>query len=119
MERAMVVSDIPGFADTVIHEETGLLAPPDDPPALAAAIVRLLRDRELSRRLGQNGRARMLNRFTLGRTVADYEALMSRLPARASDHYRLTTTVARTLAAPFRLLPVAFRAWRALRAAGS
>lgn len=119
MERAMVVSDIPGFADTVIHEETGLLAPPDDPPALAAAIVRLLRDRELSRRLSQNGRARMLNRFTLGRTVADYEALMSRLPARASDHYRLTTTVARALGAPFRLLPVAFRAWRALRAGRS
>ncbi|HEV7571205.1 MAG TPA: glycosyltransferase family 4 protein [Thermoanaerobaculia bacterium] len=119
MERPMVVSDIPGFADTIIHEETGLLVPVDDPPALAAAIIRLLRDRDLARRLGQQGRARMLNRFTLARTVADLEELLSRLPARASDHYRLTTTFARTLAAPFRLLPVAFRAWRALRAARS
>jgi glycosyltransferase involved in cell wall biosynthesis len=119
MERPMVVSDIPGFADTIIHEETGLLAPVDDAPALAAAIVRLLRDRRLARRLGQNGRARMLSRFTLARTVADVEALLSRLPDRASDHYRLTRTIGRTLAAPFRLLPVAFRAWRALRAARS
>jgi glycosyltransferase involved in cell wall biosynthesis len=119
MERPMVVSDIPGFADTIIHEETGLLVPVDDPPALAAAIVRLLRDRDLARRLGQQGRARMLSHFTLARTVADFEALLSRLPARASDHYRLTTTIGRTLAAPFRLLPVAFRAWRALRAARS
>lgn len=119
MERPMVVSDIPGFADTIIHEETGLVVPVDDPPALAAAIVRLLRDRELARRLGQNGRARMLSRFTLDRTVADLEALLSRLPARASSHYRMTRTIARTLAAPFRLLPVAFRAWRALRAARS
>ena len=113
MERPMVVSDIPGFADTIIHEETGLLVPMDDPPALAAAIVRLLRDRELARRLGQQGRARMLSRFTLARTVADVEALLSRLPDRASGHYRLTTTIARSFAAPFRLLPVAYRAWRA------
>lgn len=115
----MVVSDIPGFADTIIHEETGLVVPVDDPQALAAAIIRLLRDRELARRLGQNGRARMLRRFTLERTVADLEALLSRLPARASSHYRMNRTIARTLAAPFRLLPVAFRAWRALRAARS
>lgn len=119
MERPMVVSDIPGFADTIIHEETGLVVPVDDPQALAAAIIRLLRDRELARRLGQNGRARMLRRFTLERTVADLEALLSRLPARASSHYRMNRTIARTLAAPFRLLPVAFRAWRALRAARS
>lgn len=119
MERPMVVSDIPGFADTIIPEETGLAVPVDDPPALAAAIVRLLRDRDLARRLGQNGRARMLSRFTLARTVADVEALLARLPARASGHYRLSRTIARSFAAPFRLLPVAFRAWRAFRAARS
>jgi glycosyltransferase involved in cell wall biosynthesis len=119
MERPMVVSDIPGFADTIIHEETGLVVPVDDPPALAAAIVRLLRDRDLARRLGQTGRAQMLSRFTLARTVADLEALLSRLPARASGHYRLHRTIARAFAAPFRLLPVAFRAWRAYRAARS
>jgi glycosyltransferase involved in cell wall biosynthesis len=117
MERPMVVSDIPGFADTILHEETGLVVPMDDPPALASAIVRLLRDRELARRLGEQGRARMLSRFTLARTVADTEALLTRLPERASGHYRLTKTIVRTFAAPFRLLPVAFRAWRALRAA--
>ena len=44
MERPMVVSEIPGFADTVRHEETGLAVPADNPEALAASIVRLLRD---------------------------------------------------------------------------
>jgi glycosyltransferase involved in cell wall biosynthesis len=119
MERPMVVSDIPGFADTIIHEETGLLVPMDDPPALAAAIVRLLRDRDFARRLGQNGRARMLNHFTLAHTVRNVESLLSRLPDRAAGHYRLTTTIVRILAAPFRLLPIAFRAWRTVRAASS
>jgi glycosyltransferase involved in cell wall biosynthesis len=119
MERPMVVSDIPGFADTVIHEETGLVVPADDPLALAAGIIRLLRDREFARRLGQNGRARMLRRFTLARTVADVDALLSRLPARASGHYRLPVSIGRALAAPFRLLPPALRAWRARRVARS
>jgi glycosyltransferase involved in cell wall biosynthesis len=106
MARPLVASDIPGFADTVKHEETGLVVPPDDPPALAAAIVRLLRDPELAARLGENGRAWMLERFTLARTVADVEQLIARSDARAEQHYRLTTTLLRALVAPFRLLPV-------------
>jgi glycosyltransferase involved in cell wall biosynthesis len=44
--------------------ETGLLVPPDDPPALAAAIGRLLDDPALRARLGAAGRARVLQRFT-------------------------------------------------------
>ena len=52
--RPMVVSEIPGFADTVRHDETGLAVPADDPEALAASIVRLLWDRA-GRRLGRAG----------------------------------------------------------------
>lgn len=115
MAKPMVVSDIPGFADTIIHEETGLKVPVDDPPALAASILRLIRDRELGRRLGENGRKRMLDRFTLARTVGDIEALLTRFPQRAAGHYRVTKTIERVLAAPFRLLPVMFKVQRLLR----
>lgn len=109
LERPMVVSDIRGFNDTVLHEETGLVIPKDDPRALAAAIVRLLRDPALARRLGENGRARMLGGFTLAHNVAGIEALLAEVQVRAKDRYRLTTTLARLAAAPFRLLPVALR----------
>ncbi len=44
--------------------ETGLLVPPDDPGALAAAIGRLLDDEALRLRLGSAGRRRVLGRFT-------------------------------------------------------
>ena len=49
---------------------TGLLVPPDDPGALAAAIGRLLDDDELRRRLGAAGRQRVLGRFTWQVTAA-------------------------------------------------
>lgn len=112
MEKPMVVSDARGFADTVLHEETGLVVPKDDPEALADAIVRLLGDRRLAMRLGRNGRARMLSRFTLAHTVAATEALLARTPLRRG--YRLTATLMRALALPFRLLPLALKVRRAL-----
>ena len=37
----VVVSDVPGHRGVVRHEENGLLFPADDPPALAAAVLRL------------------------------------------------------------------------------
>lgn len=45
----------------LIHDgETGLLAPHRDPAAMAAAVLRLLRDGELATRLGETARARVL-----------------------------------------------------------
>ena len=45
------------------HEETALHVAPGDPEALAAAVARLLDDPELARRLGEAGRARVVERF--------------------------------------------------------
>lgn len=44
-----------GVPDAISHQETGLLVPPEDPAAVAAAAIRLLSDRELARRLGETG----------------------------------------------------------------
>jgi glycosyltransferase involved in cell wall biosynthesis len=118
MARPTVVSDIDGFRDSVLHEETGLAARVDDPESLADAIVRLLRDRELAQRLGRNGRQRALERFTLARTVADTEALLARRCRTAVDHYRLRVSVARAMALPFRLTPVFAAVYRGLRRHG-
>lgn len=52
----VVATPVGGIRETVVDGETGLLVPPDDPPALAAAIVRLLDDRELARRLAAQAR---------------------------------------------------------------
>ena len=50
--------------DVVRDGVNGLLIPPNDPDALAAAIERLYRDRDLGARLGAAGRQRMVESFT-------------------------------------------------------
>ena len=54
----VVASDIPGYREVVRDGVEGLLVPPDDPAALAAAVRRLLRDPDLAGALAAAGRAR-------------------------------------------------------------
>ena len=54
----VIATAVDGTPEVVEDGETGLLVPPADPAALARAVVRLLDDRALAVRLGQNGRAR-------------------------------------------------------------
>jgi glycosyltransferase involved in cell wall biosynthesis len=54
--RPLVVSDVGGFREVVGGSGAGVLVPPDDPEALAGALVRLLLDPEEARRLGSAGR---------------------------------------------------------------
>lgn len=62
----VVASDVGGVGDLVADGATGLLVPPADPDALAAALDRVLADPELRRRLGAAGRERARERFDLG-----------------------------------------------------
>jgi glycosyltransferase involved in cell wall biosynthesis len=55
-DRAVVGSDVGGIADLVRGDGNGLLVPPRDPLALAEALVRVLSDRGLARRLGNRAR---------------------------------------------------------------
>jgi glycosyltransferase involved in cell wall biosynthesis len=54
--RPVIGSNVGGIADLVREGENGLLVPPQDPHALAEALVRMLSDRELAERLGAGAR---------------------------------------------------------------
>ena len=77
--KAVVASEAGGIVDIVRHEDTGLLVPPGDPGALAAALARLIRDPELARRLGRRGRQHVEERFSwpaiIDRLVGVYERI--------------------------------------------
>ena len=54
----VVCTDIPGYREVVREGVEGLLVPPNDPAALAAAIARVLNDAPLTSALAEAGRAR-------------------------------------------------------------
>ena len=54
----VVATDVSGLTDLVDHETTGLLVPPEDPDALAGAVVRLLTDERARRGVARLAYAR-------------------------------------------------------------
>ena len=53
-----------GIPEAVLHNRTGILVPEGDVKALAKVILRLLRDRELAHRLGNNAQKRVIKEFS-------------------------------------------------------
>lgn len=64
-----------GTPELVIPEETGLLAPPSEPAALAQAMGELLGDPERSQAYGQAGAKRVAERFSLEAMAKAYAEL--------------------------------------------
>ncbi|MDB9306014.1 glycosyltransferase family 4 protein [Nodularia spumigena] len=60
----VVASDVGGLQFTVINEITGLLAPPQDVAAFAAAIDRILLNPQWGKELGKAGRQRVESKFS-------------------------------------------------------
>lgn len=75
----VVASDIPPLREIIRPGENGLLTPPDDAGELAAALGRLLTDREVREAMGRRNRQLFEERFTLERSAADLVALYHRL----------------------------------------
>jgi glycosyltransferase involved in cell wall biosynthesis len=69
MARPVVATAVDGTPEVVRDGHTGRLVPPADAPALAGALLDLLRDPEGARRLGRAGRDWALARFDLDRQV--------------------------------------------------
>jgi phosphatidylinositol alpha-mannosyltransferase len=59
-----VASDLPAFRETYTSEVDVLTAHPDHPEQFAAQMLRLARDPELSARLAENARKKMIERFS-------------------------------------------------------
>jgi glycosyltransferase involved in cell wall biosynthesis len=69
-----------GITDIVVHEETGLLVPPGDATALAAAMRRIVSDPALRERLGRGGRER-INSFTADAIIPRFQEIYRRVLA--------------------------------------
>jgi glycosyltransferase involved in cell wall biosynthesis len=75
LSRPVVASGVGGIPEVVQHGVTGLLVPPRDPVALAAAVVRVLTDHPFADTLGRAGHNAVRERFDLARMTERISAL--------------------------------------------
>jgi glycosyltransferase involved in cell wall biosynthesis len=73
--KAVVSVDCTAIPEVVEHDRHGLLVPPGDPAAMAAAIRRLIDDPAKRLALGEAGRARVERDFTWDNVARAYEAV--------------------------------------------
>jgi glycosyltransferase involved in cell wall biosynthesis len=74
----VVTTNVSGIPELVTDGVTGLLVPPDDPEATAAALLRLFADPDLAARLGRAGQALVRERFDGDRLAGELAALFER-----------------------------------------
>jgi len=74
-----IASRVGGNAELVEDGVTGLLVPPEDSSAIAAALLRLLRDPDLSRKMAENGRKVAVENYSFERLIREVDALYTEL----------------------------------------
>jgi colanic acid/amylovoran biosynthesis glycosyltransferase len=68
-----VVATLFGGSPEVVRDgRTGFVENPFDVEAFAGRVAELLRDPQLRERMGEAGRARLLEKFTIGRLASEY-----------------------------------------------
>ena len=95
----VVATRVGGTPEALADGETGLLVPPADVPALAAAITQLLQTPVLGARLGRAARQVIEDRFSIARMAMStqllYRELLTRQARRAERHMFSQGRVAR------------------------
>src|SRR5207302_8146537 len=63
--KPVVAASVGGLPESILDGETGLLVPPNDPPALAAALQAMASSPIMRSQMGARARERVVERFTL------------------------------------------------------
>ena len=83
--RPAVCTDVASMPEVVVDGVTGYVVPPGQPAALATAIMKCVANPEAAARLGANGRARAIERFSWDAVVTRCLAIYGGAPAKAMD----------------------------------
>jgi glycosyltransferase involved in cell wall biosynthesis len=92
--KAVVASQTGPGPEIIDDGVTGLLCDPHDPESIASALIRVLKDRELRRRLGENARRTAQERFALPKIADQNEAYYRAVVARHAGRHSLSSTLA-------------------------
>jgi glycosyltransferase involved in cell wall biosynthesis len=80
--RPVVTSDVGGAGEAVVDGETGIVVPPGDPAAGAAALAKLAADPASAQAMGEHGRARQREHFDGEAMVDGYWRALGEVAAR-------------------------------------
>jgi glycosyltransferase involved in cell wall biosynthesis len=75
MGLPVVASAVGGIPELIEHERNGVLVPPGDERALAAAVLSLFQDPTRADRLASSARTTIVSRYSFDRMVREFEAL--------------------------------------------
>ncbi len=91
--KPVVATNVGGNDELIVDGITGFLVPRDDPSALAKASLKLIENRELSRRLGEKAKEKALRQFSVPQMVRSTEDLYERLISSKLGSLSLTPTL--------------------------
>jgi colanic acid/amylovoran biosynthesis glycosyltransferase len=78
MKLPVISTTIAALPEIVEDRVSGVLVPPNDENALAEAIIRLINNPDLRRKLGENARKRVEERFDINKNILKYVDLFTR-----------------------------------------
>jgi len=79
MGKAVIVTNVDGSPEVVIHNETGLVVPAEDSKALKEAMEKLIIDDHLRQQFGEQARKRVENYFDLKKQVKETEVIYKKV----------------------------------------
>ena len=82
MSKPIVATQIQGIVEQISDEEEGLLVPSHNHKALAGAVVRLIRDKNLSLRVGAAARRKVETCFSVQKMIRETAKVYLSLPQR-------------------------------------
>lgn len=79
MEKPIVAARVGGNPEVVLDGVTGRLVPPNDPTALAEALMEILNNKDMAEKMGKRAKERVSRLFSFERFIRDHEKLYSEL----------------------------------------
>jgi len=91
MKKPVIASNLAPLKEVVIENETGILTPIKDNKGIARAVIKLLHDKELSKKLGENGRRLVVSSYSFTAMLDKLETLyikQSKVESHGNSSYR-------------------------------
>lgn len=78
-EKSVIASDIGPVREIIVDGKDGILIPQKDPNALRSAIIKLIKNKELRKQIGEQGRKTVIERFSLSKAIKKIEEVYERI----------------------------------------